>query len=283
MSFLLIMAKKKEEEENDDADNTDTDAPPRHREKRKMSFYGVYDDEHYGSMVAQTWDEALAQQMAVRRMCGRTVRIKKFQERADAERYSHTGSAAAEEDTKNDDDVVYAYSDGSAAGGFGGCGVTFVGGDRRYADIAEPLPCPPRATNNRAELYAIALAVRAVTPPFPTRLVVRSDNDYAVNALTTWRPVWTASNFNGDTLANRELIESIWRTLDEAPFTVVIEWVSGHSGVAGNERADALAKEGREKASRQAAANNRTNDDVDTTRTAGAEIRNGTQPRKRAK
>lgn len=105
----------------------------------------------------------------------------------------------------------------------------------------------PVATNNIMEMTGALMALRW----FADRAVVEPvrilcDSQYVVKGCNHWRHGWKAKEWKRGQkpLANSYL----WRELDEALILVPItlEWVKGHSGTLGNERADELAEMGRQ-------------------------------------
>ena len=75
-----------------------------------------------------------------------------------------------------------------------------------------------------------------------------TDSQYVRKGITEWMIGWKK---NGWKTAARKPVknEDLWRALDEqvARHDIKWHWVKGHSGVPGNERADALANLGIEK------------------------------------
>lgn len=132
-------------------------------------------------------------------------------------------------------DTVVAFTDGACKGNPGpaGAGALVQLPDGWKGEWAQSLG---RATNNIAELTAIEMALElldeADVPP-DARVVLLSDSSYARGVLTQG---WKAR-------ANRELIVGIREKLAARP-GVELHWIAGHVGVAGNERADALANLG---------------------------------------
>jgi ribonuclease HI len=132
-------------------------------------------------------------------------------------------------------DVIIAYTDGGCRGNPGpaGSGVVLQLPGGRRAEASRALG---RATNNVAELTAIGMALElldeAEVPP-DTRAAILTDSGYSHGVLVRG---WKAK-------ANTELILGLRQRLTERP-GVEIHWVAGHVGVAGNERADALANVG---------------------------------------
>lgn len=132
-------------------------------------------------------------------------------------------------------ETVIAYTDGACRGNPGpaGSGVVVTLPDGRRAEASRALG---RATNNIAELTAIALALdlldEAEVPP-KAPVAVFTDSSYVDGVLTKR---WKAK-------ANTELILDLRARLQKRP-GVKLHWVAGHVGVEGNERADVLAGRG---------------------------------------
>lgn len=124
---------------------------------------------------------------------------------------------------------LIAYTDGSGTVAHLPCGagVVVFDGDLAVIEVSRPLGL---GTNNRAELCAVGLALYVTPRARP--LVVRSDSEYVIGALTGPRDT-PVGRPNADT------INYIRRSMRGR--AVTFEWVKGHSGIAGNERADELA------------------------------------------
>lgn len=131
-------------------------------------------------------------------------------------------------------DVAVAYTDGACTGNPGPAGagavVQLPGGEtlERHAALG-------RATNNVGELTAIDLALDLLDEagwPEDGRVELLTDSKYSHGVLVLG---WKAK-------ANRELILGLRKRLEGR--RVRIHWVAGHTGLDGNERADALARRG---------------------------------------
>ena len=101
----------------------------------------------------------------------------------------------------------------------------------------------PETTNNRMELMAIIQALEALKRPCKVRAI--TDSQYVMKGVTEWMPGWKKRGWrtaSRKTVANRDL----WERLDAAiqRHEIDWEWVRGHTGQAGNERADQLANRG---------------------------------------
>lgn len=142
------------------------------------------------------------------------------------------------------------YADGCCepnpgAGGWGF--VVYRGGDEIHHASGGDL----EATNQRMEMTAALEAliwVAANVGSGAANVRLFTDSAYVVNGSNDWRHRWKANGWRrklggADTLANLDL----WKALDAA-LTVVpieLEWVKGHAGIIGNERADELSLIGR--------------------------------------
>ncbi len=134
---------------------------------------------------------------------------------------------------------VVIYTDGACLGNPGPGGWAAVlrfGPHRRQMSGAEP-----NTTNNRMELFAVIAALEAVKRSCEIQL--HSDSRYVIDGATRWLPGWRAKNWRlagGGDVKNRDL----WERLDQARqlHRVHWNWVRGHSGDAGNDEVDALAR-----------------------------------------
>ncbi|WP_328189901.1 ribonuclease HI [Marinobacter sp. OP 3.4] len=136
---------------------------------------------------------------------------------------------------------VTLYTDGACKGnpGRGGWGALLsYGGHTRELSGGERA-----TTNNRMELMAAIQGLRALKRSCKVDLY--TDSQYVRKGITEWMNGWKK---NGWKTAARKPVknEDLWRALDEevARHDIRWHWVRGHSGVPGNERADALANLG---------------------------------------
>jgi len=131
--------------------------------------------------------------------------------------------------------TVVAFTDGSCRGNPGpaGAGAWVQLPDGRVAEVSRSLG---RATNNVGELAAVGLALdvlEAAEIPAETPVALFTDSQYANGVLCK---AWKAK-------ANAELIADLRARLKLRP-KLKVHWIAGHVGIAGNERADALANDG---------------------------------------
>jgi ribonuclease HI len=116
---------------------------------------------------------------------------------------------------------VTVWTDGGSVDGTAGAAAYFGPTDRRLSVTSF---VGPLATNQRAELLAVVLALRA----HQGRLIVLSDSQWVVNGFQQINSVSCHVDLWDEVLASRERLQ--------------IRKVAGHTGVVGNEVADALSK-----------------------------------------
>ena len=138
---------------------------------------------------------------------------------------------------------VTIYTDGACKGnpGPGGWGVTLHSGEFER----ELYGGEPHTTNNRMELMAVIQALQALKRP--CRVEIHLDSEYVRKGITEWITAWKARAWR---TASKQAVKNsdLWRQLDElvtlGGHDISWHWVKGHSGNAGNERADQLANMG---------------------------------------
>lgn len=136
---------------------------------------------------------------------------------------------------------IEAYTDGACSGnpGPGGWGVWL-----RYGQHEKEL-CGGEAhsTNQRMEMQAAIEALKALKKP--STITIYSDSKYVIQGITAWISGWKKRGWKNAAkkpVANQDL----WQQLDELNqrHDVTWQWVKGHAGNEGNERADELARQG---------------------------------------
>src|SRR5699024_8198669 len=111
----------------------------------------------------------------------------------------------------------------------------------------EPVGGEEQTTNNRMELIAAIQALE--TRARPSSVALHTDTSYVRNVIVTWLDNWKRRQWK--TAAKKPVKNvDLWQRLDKAAARHKVEWhwVRGHSGDQGNERADALARRGRDQA-----------------------------------
>ena len=133
---------------------------------------------------------------------------------------------------------VTIYTDGGCRGnpGPGGWGAVLI-----YGNSEKDLyGYEEETTNNRMELMAAIQALEVLKRSCTVSLT--TDSQYVRQGILEWMEGWKARGWK--TAAKKPVKnKDLWQRLDEATKKHEIEWhwVKGHSGHAGNERADDLA------------------------------------------
>ena len=107
-----------------------------------------------------------------------------------------------------------------------------------------------QTTNNRMELTAAIEALNALGRT--SAITIVTDSTYVKDGLTKWIHGWKKNGWK--TSAKKPVKnQDLWQALDEAcrRHDVTWKWVKGHAGDEGNERADALARQGAQEAATQ--------------------------------
>ena len=100
-------------------------------------------------------------------------------------------------------------------------------------------------TNNRMELRAVIEGLLALKRP--CKITLYLDSQYVRQGITSWIHNWKTKGWK---IAGNKPVKNadLWQQLDAlvqtSPHRIQWEWVKGHAGIAGNEKADALANLG---------------------------------------
>jgi len=140
--------------------------------------------------------------------------------------------------------IVNIYKDGACKGnpGQGGWGALLCYGDNKK----EVYGGEAHTTNNRMELMAAIQGLEELTRPCEVK--VTTDSQYVRKGVLEWMANWKKRNWL--TAAKQPVKnQDLWLRLDKVliDHAVAWQWVKGHSGHPGNERADYLANMGCEK------------------------------------
>ena len=138
--------------------------------------------------------------------------------------------------------IVNLYTDGACKGnpGPGGWGVVII---RNGKSVDEIYGGEINTTNNRMELLAVIHGLNQIEKADMVR--VNTDSMYVKNGITSWINKWVENGWK--TAAKKDVAnKDLWLKLQSIVETrkITWNWVRGHSGDAGNERADFLANKG---------------------------------------
>lgn len=134
--------------------------------------------------------------------------------------------------------TVVIYTDGACSGnpGPGGWGsVLMYNGHRREMSGGEA-----GTTNNRMEMMAVIQALESLKRPCSVKIY--TDSVYVMKGMMEWLEQWKKRGWKTAAKKPVKNVE-LWQRLEQAVgrHEVKWQWVKGHSGVPGNERADELA------------------------------------------
>jgi ribonuclease HI len=142
---------------------------------------------------------------------------------------------------------VVIYTDGACKGnpGPGGWGALLANGSTEKELFGGEMG----TTNNHMEMTAVIEALAALKRPCNITLYL--DSQYVLKGITEWIHGWKARGWRTAARAPVKNVD-LWQRLDallvSSGHTIDWRWVRGHNGDPGNERADALANKGVERA-----------------------------------
>ncbi|MDQ6950717.1 MAG: ribonuclease HI [Mariprofundales bacterium] len=136
---------------------------------------------------------------------------------------------------------VIAYTDGACSGnpGPGGWGA-WLQFDQHQKELWGG---EPHSTNQRMELQAAIEVLKALNRPCAITII--SDSKYLVQGMNEWIHGWKKAGWKR---RGKQPISNLdqWQELDQlaAIHQATWQWIKGHAGHDGNERADELARRG---------------------------------------
>lgn len=141
--------------------------------------------------------------------------------------------------------MIEIFTDGSFKKDHCGIGIYFP--KKEFPNVSLKFTIEP-LTNQRAELYAILVALKLVESDVNLKkqdVVIYSDSEYSIKSLTIWIKKWKLNNWNKNTVKNQDLIKPIDQLLSK--LNVTFKHVRSHTGKTdrlsiGNDYADKLAK-----------------------------------------
>jgi len=135
------------------------------------------------------------------------------------------------------------YTDGGCLGnpGPGGFSVVFIKEGRIVSEHSQGFT---HTTNNRMEYRACLYALQQIKALKLKEAVLYTDSKYVLQSVTEWGHKWKALGWKrnksgSDEIKNLDLFKQCYLLNEE--LKVNWQWVKGHAGNIGNERADELA------------------------------------------
>ena len=154
---------------------------------------------------------------------------------------------------------IHIFCDGASVPnpGVGGWGVVVY---ENGEETSSAFGGDPETTNNQMELAGLLNAIEKAKQLFGNSeqlVTIWCDSQYCVKGVNEWMPGWKAKGWQragANAEPKNRVVMNVeqWKAIDEAlgeslqrSANISIRWVKGHHGVAGNERADQLAEQGR--------------------------------------
>lgn len=140
------------------------------------------------------------------------------------------------------------YCDGACSGnpGPGGWGAVLRTASGKITELGAAADA---TTNNRMEITALMESLRHCLQFLDSpasEIKIFTDSRYVINGITQWIYGWQKKGWvtmSGEAVVNRELWEAlhtVWKRAKSLT-KVTLDYVPGHAGIAGNERADEIA------------------------------------------
>ena len=137
--------------------------------------------------------------------------------------------------------TIDIYTDGACSGnpGVGGWGALLC-----YGEYEKELSGGhPHTTNNRMEMQAVIEGLQALKRP--SKVSIYTDSQYVQKGISEWIHTWKRRKWK---TSDNQPVKNVdlWQALEALGRCHDIQWhwVRGHTGHAGNERADELARHG---------------------------------------
>lgn len=135
------------------------------------------------------------------------------------------------------------YTDGSSLGnpGNGGWGAVILINEKVYETGGGPFD---NTTNNKMEMLALIETLKFLNTKEIRDVLIKTDSKYLINGTESWIYNWQK---NGWKTANKKpvLNQDLWQEILDLKnlFTdIKFQYVAGHTGIGGNERADEIAR-----------------------------------------
>jgi len=135
------------------------------------------------------------------------------------------------------------YTDGGCIGnpGPGGYAVVFIENGKIIDEYSQGFK---HTTNNRMEYRACLKALETIKEKKLKGVTLYTDSQYVMESVTNWghkwkRLGWARNKSGSEKIKNVDLFKACYLLNEE--LEVNWQWVKGHAGNIGNERADTLA------------------------------------------
>ena len=151
---------------------------------------------------------------------------------------------------------IVVFTDGSYLPKINRAGIGIHFPNAELDDISKRFTIEP-LTNQRAELYAILMAIVKITKDIidVKSITIYTDSDYSIKSLTVWIKKWVKNGwktYNKKPVENTDLIKSIHHMMEQYKGQIKFVHVRSHTkktdpASVGNSIADDLAVQGAKK------------------------------------
>ena len=142
----------------------------------------------------------------------------------------------------SNDEPITIYTDGSCINNGTAnakCGSGIWISDNHPLNKGVSVPGPAQS-NQVGEIVAVLIAIQSISPLKPINII--TDSKYVINGLTVHLKNWEDNGWIG--IKNSEFFRATAYHLRKRSAPTTFQWVKGHSGIEGNEKADHLAHNG---------------------------------------
>lgn len=130
--------------------------------------------------------------------------------------------------------MIECYTDGAYSPSLnsGGIGIVFVINGKKVYEYNRKIP---NSTNNKCELLAVIIALKAISKPIDS-FIIYSDSQYVINSINNnWKRKKNIKYWNK--------FDEVFNDAKSLCKNIQFKWVKGHSNCEYNNLADKLAVE----------------------------------------
>lgn len=142
---------------------------------------------------------------------------------------------------------MHIYCDGSSGPHGMGCGIYLdedITVDGKTFNAVMYKPDEERSSSPRSEVLAMYWAIY-ISSMVTGDIIIHSDNEYIVKTMNVYYPSWVErgmSKSSGKKPKHLDIITPMYDYFASQKGRIRIEYIPGHIGIDGNEKADMLAK-----------------------------------------
>ena len=147
------------------------------------------------------------------------------------------------------DSQIIIFTDGSYSSKTKRAGYGIYFPNEPLSNVSKPFNIKP-ITSQRAELYAIYIALRRAIKSKPSKIMIYTDSNYSINSITKWMSGWINNGWmtsNDQPVKNKDILTKINKIYTKHKDIIIFKHVASHTKKndiisQGNDIADKLAK-----------------------------------------